>query len=445
MESNLEKRLILINPPAGNYVIRYILAALFARHIPFPLLTLAALTPRDYKIKFFNQPPFYLKKELLKGALVGITCMTPNARPAYELAVSFRKAGAYVVMGGPHVTALPQEALQYSDSVVTGEAESVWKEVIKDFENRALKKIYTGEPLEDFFSPAYDYFLNLDLRILRWISMPVSRGCKYNCDFCARLPGPVRYMKIEQIIQIIKRMKQYRTVSFIPDFLPMVVNFPDSNIFSNPAYAKRLFKELIPLKIKWVSQSSIDIAFDEEALGLAKQSGCKGLFVGFETIQPEQFEKTSVNSITSTKDYIKSIRKIKSYGMKVVGSFIIGFDQYEHIHYFKLLCFLISTVVKCRLYWIPLGILTPFPGSKLFDRLKQEGRITTYDWNKYDILFHVVFRPKMAVFPLLLWVHCIRIITLFCSNVGITIFLSSIVSSYLSYRIRLFLLISHGV
>lgn len=433
MKPAFEKRLILVNPAAGNPFLRLIFMLFFARQTPFSLLILAGLTPPDYKIKFINQELFRFRKEHFKNTLVGITCLTSSASRAYKLALKFRNAGAYVVMGGPHVNALPEEALQYADSVVIGEAESVWKEVLRDYENGELKKTYYGQPLEDFFSQVYDYILNLDPRILRRTLIPISRGCKYLCEFCAHVPTNPRYIKTEQLIEIIKRMKQRSVLPIIRNFnRPLLIYFPDDNIFSNPRYAKTLFRELIPLKIKWVSQSSIDIAFDEEALSLAKQSGCKMFFIGFETIYPKELQKTSVHSMASTKDYIKAIRKIKSYGIKILGSFIIGFDYYTHVDYLKLLYFLMSSVIRARFYWIALTILTPFPGSKLFVRLKQEGRIITYDWNKYDLLFHVVFKPKMARSQLVLWFISIRMITLFCSSLGIMIYLASVLFIYVS-------------
>lgn len=426
MAKNSEKRLVLVNPATGNYFLRLAFTLFFSKNIPISLLTIAGLTPREYKIEFINEGLFLFKKNTFKNAIVGITCLTASAKRAYKLALDFRNAGACVVMGGPHVSALPEEALQYSDSVVIGEAESVWKEVTNDFESGTLKKIYKGQPLEDFFSPVYDYFLNIPPRILQNALIPISRGCKYHCEFCAPPAAVPRNIKIEQVIELIKRVKQHRPLSFLHKLFRPMIFFADDNIFSNPRYSKRLFQEIIPLKINWVSQASIDMAFDEEALSLAKQSGCKSLFIGFESIYPKELKKTSISNITSTKDYIRAIRRIKSYGIKVIGSFIIGFDYYTNLDYLKLLFFLISSVVRARFQWVALTILTPFPGSNLFERLKHEGRITTYDWNKYDLLFHVVFKPKISGLQLLLWFFVIRMISLFCSTTGIMIYISSV-------------------
>jgi len=425
MKNNFQKKLFLVNPTVGNPILGFMFSFLFRNYIPFSLLILAGLTPRDYKIVFFNQKMSVFRRKIFRNTLVGITCTTASAKRAYKLALKFRGDGASVVMGGPHVSALPEEALRYVDSVVIGEAESVWKIVLSDYENNSLKKVYKGEPLADCFSPVYDYFVNLDYRILKHALIPISRGCKYNCDFCAHLPSPQRYMDKNQLLNIIQRMKDRRPY-FMKLLFPAFILFNDDNIFSNPNYAKGIFKELIPLKIEWISQSSIDIAFDDEALKLAQQSGCKMLFIGFESIYPKELKKTSVHNINSPHDYIEAVKKIKSHGIKVIGAFIIGFDYYKNVDYLKLLLFLISTVIKSRFYWITLTILTPFPGSQLFDRLKRENRIITYDWNKYDLLFHVVFKPKIARIQLALWFFVIRLVTIFCSTMGLIIYLASV-------------------
>lgn len=433
MEQIVKKELILINPSVSNYIIRFVLWLVVRRRLPHSLSVLSALTPPDYKIKILNQGLLWLRKNFPKGALVGITCITSSAPNAYKLAQRARKVGAYVVMGGPHVSVLPEEALQYCDSIVIGEAESVWAEVIKDFESKALKKIYHGQPLEDFFSPVNEYYLRLNPRILKRTGITISRGCKYHCDFCARPFGGPRYIAIEQVIGIVKRIKKVSRVPFI--------EFSENNIFSDPVYAKQLFKELAPLNIRWGAPCSIDIAFDEEALSLAKQSGCRILFIGFETIYPNKFEKTSAGKITSTRDYVKAVKKIKSYGIKIIGAFMVGFDHYTHPDYIKLLLFLISTFVRSRFWWISMTMVTPYPGTELFARLKKEARIRSYDWGKYDLLFHVVFKPKnMGAFSLLLWFIIIRAIAVVCSTLGLSIIiLFNVLPKILPYMYKHFL------
>ena len=384
---------------------RNIIALAEKSSVPLSLLTLAALTPRRYKIKIFNYKTFWAWWDFPKGALVGITCYSANVQAAYKIAGRYRQKGAYVVMGGPHVSSLPDEALDYCDSVVIGEAESVWGEVITDFENNTLKKKYTGLPREDFFTPVYDYFINLKPSQIINSGIQTTRGCKYHCDFCARPFVKYRTIPHEQVLALVQKVRPF--VKWQPIYLK------DDNIYSDPQHAKELFKKLAPLKVKWFSFSSLDIALDDEALQLAKESGCVELTIGFETIYPEKLTKTSLaNRIKTPEDFLVLMRKMKSYGIRVRGAFILGFDYYTHLDYLKLLIFL----VKARLSFVVLGVLTPFPGSVLYQRLSCERRIRPYPWNKFDCL-HVVFKPqKISALSLQLWFIFLRLISFFLST-----------------------------
>lgn len=175
--------------------------------------------------------------------------------------------------------------------------------------------------------------------------------------------------------------------------------------------------------------SSFDIAFDDEALRLAKESGCECLFIGFETLYPKDYEKTSVKNTISTQDYFRAIKKIKSFGIKIIGAFILGFDNYSHRDYLRLLIFLI----RANFWYSSLTMLTPFPGSKLFERFKEEGRILTFDWRKYDLLFHVVFKPnKISTLSLKLWFIFIRSFLILLSPWVFKVVAQSLLMLYLS-------------
>ncbi len=362
--------------------------------------------------------------------------MTAAVTEAYELADKFRKAGSCVVLGGPHVSALPDEALAHCDSVVIGEAESAWGQVIKDYEAGALQKIYQGEPLEDFFTPAYDYFLHLDPAVLQRSGIHIDRGCKYHCEFCARISQWLRFVKIEQVLELIKRIKNRRRNFFIRTFFrrPLArsgVSFDCDNIFSNPDYAKELFKAMIPLKVRWGANCSIDIGFDDEALQLAKDSGCVGMLIGFETIYPEEHRKTSLPQLQSAEDYRKAIANIRAHGITLLGSFILGIDRYGHRDYLRLLWFLL----RCRLWFFVLTILTPFPGSALFSRLKKEGRILSFDWRKYIFLFCVIKPKHTSVLSVYAWFWFIRVLSVFFSPYLLFVMLLFFVSSEAGYRL----------
>ena len=426
-ETKLKKEIILIVPSSSHPVVRLVLRFFLEKSAPFGLFVLSALIPSKYRVKIFNQKIFWLKRDFIGGALVGISCSTSNAAQAYKLADRFRQAGSTVIMGGVHASYFPQEALLHCDSVVIGEAESVWNQVLEDYDHKCLQKIYQGTPLEDYFSPVYARFLELDPKILYRTGILLSRGCKYHCDFCARPFGQLRFVKLEQALKLIARMRSGAVCLF--GRLPTVI-FRDDNLFSSPDYAKKLFKGLISLKVSWTGNSSIDIAFDEEALALAKASGCQGLFIGFETIYPQKLQKTSAGNIRSTGDYLLAIKKIRSYGIKIIGAFIIGFDYYRHRDYLKLIYFLI----KSKLYFISLTILTPFPGSALYEQLSQENRITTLDWRKYDSLQHVVFKPKnMPAWMLQFWFVIIRIIASFASPFYIQLLLKTLIAYYAGF------------
>jgi radical SAM superfamily enzyme YgiQ (UPF0313 family) len=417
----IKRELVLISPAESHPFIALTLKFFYRRQFPTSLLILRALTPAEYKVKVYYRKLFWFKRHFRKGLLVGITCYTSGAHNAYRLAERFRRAGSFVVMGGPHVTAIPEEALRYCDSVVIGEAESVWPQVIKDFEKGTLKEKYTGEPLDDFFSPTLGYFLNkVSPSILLASGISLSRGCKYHCEFCTLVNIKLRFAPIDSAIMLISKMKRTGFLTFLNNVLP--IHFLDDNIFSSPAHAKEFFRRLIPLKITWLSQSSIDIAFDDEALSLARESGCLSLFIGFETIYPQRLQKLRDNNIFSTGDLLAAVKKIKSHGISVMGAFIIGFDDYRHLDYLKLIYFFFRSFWRARFSVISMTMLTPFPGSVLFERLRKEGRIKTLDWRKYDMLFRVVFRPKtMSAFSLQVWFWAARIAGIFFSDLGILI------------------------
>jgi len=423
----VKKELILILPATSHPVIRLALRFFYNAPATFSLFMIPALTPKGYTIKIYNQKLFWSKKDFVGNSLVGISCATSNSYEAYKIADRFRKAGSVVVMGGLHPSYFPQEALKHCDSVVLGEAESVWPELVRDHENKTLKQTYKGLPLEDYFSPSYNYFLKIDPKVLYKTGLLLSRGCKYHCDFCVPHAGGLRLVKLDQALNLVKKIRDGVKLPF--GLKPNII-FRDDNIYSSPEYAKKLFSGLAPMRLSWTGNSSIDIAFDNDALKLAKESGCKGLFIGFETIYPKKLQKTSVGNMSSTDDYIKAIKNIKSYGIKVTGAFILGFDNYTHRDYLKLMWFLI----RSGLYSISLTILTPFPASQLFERLKHEGRITTFDWRKYDSLHHVVFQPKhMSRLSLALWFVIVRVVGLLVSPYFIKMALTMLACFYLAF------------
>jgi radical SAM superfamily enzyme YgiQ (UPF0313 family) len=427
MAEVLRRELVLVNPRASYFFIDLLQRVITGNPVPYVFLILSALTPRSWGVRFINKKDIWFPWEFKGGRLVGITCLTASVTEAYRLADRFRKAGSKVVLGGPHVSARPDEALVHADSVVIGEAESAWPQILKDYEAGSLQPKYLGQPLDDFFSPVFDYFLKLDPGTLGRAGIHVDRGCKYNCDFCAKLSGRCRFIKLEQVLALIQKIKGASKSFF--GRKPFIV-FRCDNIFSNPAYAKKLFRELAALNVHWGANCSIDIAFDEEALQLAQASGCRGLLVGFETVHPREFKKTDLAQINSGEDYIKAVNRLRRHKIGIIGSFIVGFDDYRPKDYRKLLWLLL----RLRLHHSLLTILTPYPGSRLFDRLKSEGRIFSYDWKRYNFL-NCVFKPKHTSVPgLYAWFFLIRVVSLCVSPQFIMSFIYVWVIYTLSYH-----------
>lgn len=418
------KELTLINPRCGNFIVRNIVAMIEQPAIPLSLSTIAALTPPTYNIGILNHKIFWWPWDFLRKGLVAITCYSANAHIAYSLADRYRKKGACVIMGGPHVSALPQEALQHCDSVIIGEVESVWRDILKDFEDGKLKEEYRGIALDDFFSPVHEYFLRLKPRQIFFSGIQTTRGCKYHCEFCASSVASYRTIQQEQVLSLVNKVKSWARI------VPLY--FKDDNIYSDPVYARSLFRKLIPFRIKWFSSSSLDVAFDDEALRLAKESGCVQLAIGFETLHPEKLPKTSVNQkVRSTKDLLMLIKKIKSYGISVRGAFILGLDESTHRDYWRLLTFF----MRARLHYIALGILTPFPGSRLYRRLEREERVLSRDWRKFDCL-HVVFRPKnMSALSVQLWFVFLRTAGFLCAQQTGLVFLFILIYFFIIFPI----------
>ncbi|MFH0753560.1 MAG: radical SAM protein [Candidatus Omnitrophota bacterium] len=421
-DKHAPKQLILVLPAKSSFIESFLMSFVSKWFPSGSLLILAALTPKDYRVIFLNQRIFLSSHDYVAGALVGISCNTLNVDEGYKMADRFRKAGSTVVMGGVHVSHLPQEALEHCDSVVIGEAESVWLQVIRDYESGTLKETYQGVALDDWSSPTYEYFLSHLASFKEKPMIMLGRGCKYRCEFCVPFFGKPRSMKLDQAIGLVSK-----AMEGVP-LKKREIYFFDDNIFADPVYAKQLFKALIPLKLRWSSSSSIDIALDDEALSLAQESGCSFLFIGFETILPESFPKTSVGGIKSSADYLPLIRKIQTRGILIKGGFILGLDNCTHQYCFRLLKFLLIS----RIDMADCELLTPFPGSRLFERLKQEGRLLTFDWRKYNIV-QVVFKPKhMSTWDLMAWRTVFMFVVLMVSRsrlmqilkgVGVVIFL----------------------
>lgn len=339
----------------------------------------AGLTPESWEVRIIDEAVEPLDLDL-EADLVGITVMTPLAPRAYQLADHFRRRGTPVVLGGIHPTVLPDEAARHADAVVVGEAEEVWSEVVRDAARRRLRRFYrparrpdlTGLPLprRDLFRPgAY----------LATATVQTSRGCPFACDFCSvtRFFGRTyRWRPVDEIVREVSSLGQG------------VALFVDDNIFGAPARARELFQRLAPLRIRWIGQSSINIARNLELLKLAAKSGCRGLFIGLESLVPGNLRQMGKSLVNRVGDYREAIIRIQEHGIGVEGAFIFGLDQDDPDIFGRTVDF----ARRVRLAAAQFGILTPFPGTPLRDRMEREKRITERDWGCYTIS-QVVYQP----------------------------------------------------
>jgi radical SAM superfamily enzyme YgiQ (UPF0313 family) len=350
----------------------------------YPIITLpyiASLTPRNHSLKIINEN--YDQINFNEDAnLIAITCYTMTAPRVYQIADEFRRRGKTVVIGGYHASALPNEAKQHADSIVIGEAELSWQELLKDLEKGSMKPFYYADKEFDMsIIPPIRWDLITHNPILGAIQ--TTRGCPYKCEFCAITSFYKHGVKHRPIKNVVEEIKQMPNKLFV---------FHDPSMTINPKYSKELFKEMIRAKIKkgWVANGNVNVLtrIDEEFLNLARKSGCIEWFVGFESIN-----QASLNGIKKTsnkvKDFKKMVKRVHNHDMTIQGGIIFGFDEDTPDIFDKT----IETINDWELDMLEVNILTPYPGTPLFNKLDREGRILTKDWNRYNQV-DVVFKPK---------------------------------------------------
>jgi len=386
---NAAKEIFLINPMAAE-VIQSLTLWFLRLHPPF-FVVLKALTPTGYKFREFNQV-VWRERYYKSKALVCITCFTSNCYEAYKIAKEFKKRGSTVVMGGPHVSFLPQEALSFCDTVIIGQAEGVWAQVIRDYEKGEIKPQYSGPASEDDYARVQEELLNEPPYIIKDF-LETMRGCKFRCHFCsvpALSGGQINRRPIDAFVELIKKVRpHYAHVTFI-----------DNNIYSDPAYAKELFLALKAVNIKWHSQCTIDIAKNKETLTLARESGCSGLLFGYE-VSGESFEKKQGGKFGMAQKYKEYTTIVKKEGIGIKGHFIFGFDSDTVRSLFSLWKFCFSLMPQFAV----LSVLTPLPGSGVYHDALSQQRIINLNWRSYSLIRMVVRHPHLdprwvsALFP----------------------------------------------
>lgn len=320
--------------------------------------------------------------------VVGITFHTPSAFHAYEIAARFRSRGICVVMGGPHVTLLPEEARQNAAVIFIGEAEELWEEFLKSFEAGSYLRAY-----QQVTVPSIDNIPMARKELFHRHSYTngvlfATRGCPSQCDFCTIAVMYRHKLRKRPIAEVAAEYASFKG---------NVIIFWDDNIAGDMEYAKELFRAIAPCRKWWSSQASIHAGRDDEFLQAAAHSGCKQLFLGLESISQQSMAEVN-KGFNRVEEYLQIIERIHSHGIAVQARIVFGFDHDTAEIFKDTIDFLENAGVQNATF----NILTPFPGTPLFRRMEAEGRILTRDWRKYNGRDDVVYQPKrMSVAELL--------------------------------------------
>src|SRR5512136_1526050 len=344
------------------------------------LTTLAALTPPDIEVKITdeNVEPIDFDEDV---DLVGVTGMVLHAPRAYEIADRFRQRGIPVVMGGPHASSRPVEAKEHVDAVVIGEAENVWQGLIEDHKKGCLQPFYKADT---FCSMERLPFPRLDLlrkeAYMTVNCVQTTRGCPHQCDFChvTHFFGKTyRCRPVEEVIEEVKRLEG--------EFLVFI----DDNIAGIRHYVKELFTQLKHLKKKWASQASMTLTRDPELLKLAAESGCVSLFIGVESLSAENLKEVN-KTFNRVSQFDEAMKAVHDHDIMILAGFIFGLDHDDEGVFERTLRFCERNRIELPTFFI----LTPLPGTALFQRMESQGRLLHKDWGQYNGAT-VVFKPKL--------------------------------------------------
>lgn len=357
---------------------------------PLTLSVIAALTPPDVYVVIYDDRmeaiPFDDPTDL-----VGITVETWTARRAYQIAAEYRRRGVPVIMGGVHATLAPDEVQQHADSVFTGDAEQGWSDVVADAKAGRLQRRYVAAPgiaQRSIILPRRDLYA--DKGYLPISLVQFSRGCHFACNFCAVSAFFDKALFHRQLDGLLAEL----------DARPhKLVFFVDDNICANRERAKELCRALIPLKLKWVSQASIDMTLDRELMSLMAASGCLGHVVGFESlsaVELKRMRKTAPNlSVHHDAHYAAQLEVLRDFGLQTWASFTFGHDTDT----IETVWHTLDWAIRQKFAFGAFNILKPYPGTPLYDTLKSQGRLLWdgHWWNHPDYRFnHAAFVPKLV-------------------------------------------------
>ena len=373
--------ILLILPRDNIYRYRGLTSKIIGPYAPLTLATLAALVPNELEAQID------LLDEGIQEAhfkdkhydLVGISCVASSANRAYELADYWRKRGAFVVLGGAHPTLMPDEAQEHADSVVVGLAEETFPQLLRDFKNGTAQKRYHKPYSGELSSPVPRRDLYPSFGYLPTPTIIANSGCKNNCSYCVVNQFDYARRVVRPIAEVLDEIKNLNTHRFM---------LLDPNLVSNREYARDLLQGLIPLKVKWAAPVPSDIVYDRELFELIVRSGCEAVLIGFESFCQASLDQSG-KKFNQVSQYKEIVNKLHQKGIAVLGCFVLGFDDDTP----EILARTAEFVYEINVDLPRYALLTPFPGSRLFNHFKDEGRLITEDWSLYDSQ-HVVFQPK---------------------------------------------------
>ena len=351
------------------------------RYAPLTLTTLAALVPEELNAEITIQDEGVQPLDLdFPPSLVGITAITGTALRAYAIADELRAKGHTVVIGGVHATLLPDEAARHADAIVTSYAEKSWPQLVRDYARGELQPRYfqpTGRRLEGIPHARRDLLKRKKYATIN--SIEATRGCPHKCDFCAvpaAWSGVYAHRPVEEVVAELETFEGRHAL------------FIDLSPVEDVAYAKALYRAMIPLGIRWVGLATTRIAEDDELLKLAAQSGCRGLLIGFESVSQATLNETHKGFHTAS-GYLEIVKKLHDQGIGIQGCFVFGFDN-DDLNVFERT---VEFVDRAKIDLPRYAVMTPFPGTGYFRRMEAEGRLLHKNWSLYDVE-HVVFQPK---------------------------------------------------
>lgn len=375
-------KIALLSPKGPLYRHRGGIFRKSLRYQPLTLTTLAALVPAELnaQIELYDEG-IQVVPDTLQADLIGITVITGTSKRAYELAALYRAQGRKVVLGGPHVTLVPDEAQANADAIVTGYAEDSWPQLLRDFARGQMKARYTQAPdftldRPDAPYPRRDLFESRNF--LTQAVFEATRSCAHDCEFCVAPSawGRKQFQRpVSWVIDDIKRVGDKRIL------------FIDLNLISDRQYARELFTALIPLKLRWFGLSTVLIKHDPELMQLIARSGCRGLLLGLETLTKASMGDAG-KKFNASVDYARLIDDLHRLDIAIQGCFVFGLDHDTKDVFDATVQFAIDTGIDLPRF----ALLTPFPGTPLHARLREQGRLLTTNWELYDGQ-HVVFQP----------------------------------------------------